>query len=138
VKQVRVRPRFSLKIWVLSLLVIVANLGGNYLLSVGVNGIQRESGMWLLRYFRQPALVAGVVLLIFWLLLRLALLSATDMSLVQPVTAGAAYVLTSLVGQFWLKEPVSAMHNFGLIILAGGVVLLGGAARMKPAQGPAP
>ena len=131
----RTQHHFPLKIWVLSLLVIVTNVGGNYLLSIGVHGIQHNSGAWLLPYFQQPALLVGVVLLILWLLFRLALLSATDMSFVLPVTAGAAYVLTSLVGQFWLKEPVSAMHNLGLSILAGGVVVLG-TGRMKPSKEP--
>jgi multidrug transporter EmrE-like cation transporter len=56
---------------------------------------------------------------------RLALLSATDMSLVLPATAGVGYVLTSLVGQFWLHETVSSTHNFGLAVIVAGVLLIG-------------
>jgi multidrug transporter EmrE-like cation transporter len=115
----------SFRVLVLSLLVIVTNVLGNYSLDLGVHSVENGTGAVWLRYFREPGLLIGVLLLIGWLLLRLALLSATDMSLVLPTTAGIAYVLASLVGQFWLHESVSRTHNIGLGVIAAGVVLIG-------------
>ena len=110
-------------------LVIVTNVLGNYSLDLGVHAVDNGIGAVWLRYFREPELLIGVVLLIGWMLLRLALLSATDMSLVLPATAGVAYVLTSMVGQFWLHETVSRTHNIGLGVIAAGVLLIGSTSR---------
>ena len=123
--QTRAGARNTARILILSALVIVTNVAGNAFLSIGVKAAERGAGVVWLRYFRQPPLALGVVLLISWLLLRLALLSAAEMSLVLPATAGAAYVLTSLVGQFWLSEQVSWVHNAGLVMIALGVLVLG-------------
>lgn len=117
------------RVLLLCLLVILTNVLGNYALDLGVKAVENGTGAVWLRYFREPWLLLGVALLIGWLLLRLALLSATEMSLVLPATAGVGYVLTSLAGQFWLHEPVSPMHNIGLAVIAGGVVLIGSTSR---------
>ncbi len=117
--------RLSVRVLLLCLLTILTNVLGNYSLDIGVKAVANGTGAVWLRYFREPGLFIGVALLIGWLLLRLALLSATEMSLVLPATAGVGYVLTSLVGQFWLNETVSPMHNFGLAVIAAGVVLIG-------------
>jgi len=117
--------RLSFRVLLLSMLAIVTNVLGNYSLDLGVKGVQNGTGEMWMRYFREPGMFIGVVLLISWLLLRLALLSATDMSLVLPASAGIGYVLTSLVGQYWLNETVTSMHNLGLAVIAAGVVLIG-------------
>jgi multidrug transporter EmrE-like cation transporter len=129
------RMRFPLRVLVLSVLVVITNVAGNYFLSIGVKAARHGPGFHWLWCFREPALYLGVTLLIFWLLLRLALLSATDMSIVLPVTAGFAYVLTSMAGQFWLKESVHWMHNAGLSMIAVGVVLVGISARTANPRG---
>jgi multidrug transporter EmrE-like cation transporter len=118
-----------MRVMVLSALVILTSVSGNYFLSVGMKGSSGEPG-WLgwVRVAAQPAILFGVALLISWMLLRLALLSATDMSLVLPLTAGIAYILTSLAGQFWLKETVTRSHNVGLALIAVGVILVGASA----------
>jgi undecaprenyl phosphate-alpha-L-ara4N flippase subunit ArnE len=123
------RARLSFRVLLLSLLAVLANVLGNYSLDLGVKGVAEGAGAVWLRYFREPGMWIGVALLIGWLLLRLALLSATDMSLVLPATAGVGYTLTSLVGQFWLHESVSATHNVGLAVIAAGVVLIGSTSR---------
>ncbi len=115
----------SPRVLLLSFLVIVTNVAGNAFLSLGVKALERDTGIQWLRYFRSPLLILGVILLISWLLLRLALLSAAEMSLVLPATAGIAYVLTSLVGQLWLGEHVSQVHNGGLVLISVGVFVLG-------------
>jgi multidrug transporter EmrE-like cation transporter len=123
---------FSLRVLLLSLLAVLANVAGNFLLSIGVKAAQEGPSAFLWNYFRQPTLFFGVGLLISWLLLRLALLSATDMSLVLPVTAGLGYILTSLVGEYGLKETVHSLHNVGLVMIALGVAMIGMSTRVKP------
>jgi len=109
--------------------VILTNVLGNYSLDLGVKAVDSGTGTVWLRYFKTPELFIGVALLIGWMLLRLALLSATEMSLVLPATAGVAYVLTSLIGQYWLNETVTPMHQIGLGVIAVGVVLIGSTAK---------
>jgi multidrug transporter EmrE-like cation transporter len=118
------RP-FPWRVVILSALVILTNLWGNFLLSLGMKDTDR---LWDAALLVEPQLVFGVLLLISWLLLRLALLSATEMSLVLPFTAAIGYILTSLVGQFLLRESVTAWHNMGLALIAVGAVLVGASA----------
>jgi multidrug transporter EmrE-like cation transporter len=122
---------FSLRVPLLGALVILSNLAGNFFLSLGM---KHASGSWDIGLALRPDLICGVVLLIAWLLLRLALLSATDMSLVLPLTAGFGYILTSLVGQFWLREAVSRWHNVGLALIALGAFLVGVSSAGKRTQ----
>ena len=49
----------------------------------------------------------GVSLLILWLLSRMALMSWADLSFVLPITS-IGYVLSALVGKFFLAENISA------------------------------
>ena len=120
-----------MRVLVLSALVILTSVSGNYFLSVGMKGSGQGIGVGLAM---EPAILFGVLLLISWMLLRLALLSATDMSLVLPLTAGVAYILTSLAGQFWLKETVTRSHNVGLALSAVGVILVGASGAREAAK----
>ena len=54
-----------------------------------------------------PWVALGVVLLILWLLSRMALLSWADLSYVLPVTS-VGYVLVALIGKLLLNEPITA------------------------------
>jgi multidrug transporter EmrE-like cation transporter len=115
----------NLKLLALSVLVILSNVMGNCLLNIGVKGGKLVSWASVLRLIVSPALVAGVLLLIAWMLLRMALLSASPMTVVLPLTAGIAYVLTGGIGRFWFAEKVPATYNYGLILIVLGVLLVG-------------
>ena len=74
----------NFKILALSILVILSNVLGNCLLNVGVKEGKLVSWASVLRLVASPTLVGGVLLLITWMLLRMALLSSSPMSVVLP------------------------------------------------------
>ena len=113
------------KILGLSILVILSNVMGNCLLNMGVKQGKLVSWASVLRVVVSPTLVAGVLLLIAWVLLRMALLSTGPMSVVLPLTAGIGYVLTGGIGQFWFAEKVPVTYDFGLLLIVAGVLLVG-------------
>lgn len=121
-----------------SALVVLANVAGNSLMSRGLKGGALEGTAGPLAYlsaFLNPWVMAGVVLLVFWMLARMALLSWADLSYVLPVTA-AGYVLTVLSGWLWLGERVSAVRWAGSLLIVLGVLLVGGTEPRTTAEGP--
>ncbi|MFL6350849.1 MAG: hypothetical protein ACJ74Z_03230 [Bryobacteraceae bacterium] len=117
------------KILALSILVILSNVVGNCFLNMGVKGGSLVSWASFFKLFVSPALVTGVVLLMAWMLLRMALLSATPMTVVLPLTAGVGYLLTGGIGQFWFAEKVPVTYDCGLLFIIAGVVLVGTSGR---------
>jgi multidrug transporter EmrE-like cation transporter len=115
----------SSKILSLSILVVLSNVMGNCLLNMGVKGGKLVSWASVLKLVASPTLVTGIVLLIAWMLLRMALLSTGPMSVVLPLTAGVGYVVTGGIGQFWFAEKVPITYDLGLILMAAGVLLVG-------------
>jgi multidrug transporter EmrE-like cation transporter len=115
----------TLKIFALSVLVVLSNVSGNCLLNIGVKEGKLVSWASVLRLVASPTLLAGILLLILWMLLRVALLSTSPMTLVLPLTAGAGYVLTGGIGQFWFREKVPLTYDYGLACIIAGVVLVG-------------
>jgi multidrug transporter EmrE-like cation transporter len=59
------------------------------------------------------------------MLLRVALLSTSPMTVVLPLTAGVGYVLTGGIGQFWFAEKVPVTYDYGLALIVAGVLLVG-------------
>ena len=85
---------------------------GNVLLSHGmrqVGKIVSASPLDYVRAFANPWAVLGVLVLIFWMIGDLALLSRADLSFVLPITA-SSYVLISIAGDFLLREQISSIH----------------------------
>jgi drug/metabolite transporter (DMT)-like permease len=100
-----------LKTWLFAAIVVLSNAFGNLFLDFGVHG----SFAWL---------VAGVLLLILWMLARMTLLSWADLSFVLPVTA-VGYVLSALFGWLFLNETVSTTRWIGTLFIFAGVALVG-------------
>jgi uncharacterized membrane protein len=91
--------------------VIVSNVAGNLLLSIGV------------KHDAIAFLIAGVAVLIFWTLSRMTLLSRADLSYVLPVTA-IGYVLNVLAGRIVLAEQVSTARWAGTMLIVAGSALV--------------
>ena len=109
----------------LTLLVIGGNVVGNVLLSYGmrqVGKIVSASPLDYVRAFANPWAVLGVVVLTFWMISDLALLSRADLSFVLPITA-SSYGLIAIAGHFLLGERISSIHWAGIVVITLGVVL---------------
>lgn len=119
--------RLRSKTWILTAIVILANVLGNSSLSWGM----KQHGAPLAFSPRQylaavlsPWVCLGIGLLILWLLSRMALLSWADLSYVLPVTA-LGYVLTALAGRLFLGEQVSPQRWMGTLLIVAGTILVG-------------
>jgi drug/metabolite transporter (DMT)-like permease len=64
------------------------------------------------------------VLLIVWMLSRMALLSWADLSYVLPLTA-TGYIITAAFGRFVLNEQISASLWSGTLLIVAGTALVG-------------
>ena len=71
-----------------------------------------------------PAVAAGIAMLIFALFTRMALLSVADLSFVLPVTA-VGYVLAAVLGKVFLHEEVTAIRWLAAFLIFAGVAVVG-------------
>jgi drug/metabolite transporter (DMT)-like permease len=116
---------------VLAAAVIALNTVGNAALRLGLSseaGVAAFSPVAYLVAFEKFWVILGVVLLIAWLILELALLSWADLTYVLPVTS-LSYAFIALIGAFGLHERVSAVHWCGIALILAGVTIAG---RTKP------
>ena len=108
-------------------IVVVSNAVGNYALSKGMHQVGQLVG-WApgpyLRAFADPWVIVGVVLLIAWLIFRLALLSWADLSYVITVTS-TSYIISALLGKFFLAEEVSPLRWAGIVLITVGAGFVG-------------
>lgn len=131
--------RLAAKTRVVAAIVVLSNVLGNSSLSRGLRGRALAAGAGPLDYLAalvNPWVLAGVALLILWLLARMALLSWADLSYVLPVTA-AGYVLTAVAGHFLLEERLSLARWAAAALIAAGVLLVGGTPP-RTVKGPKP
>jgi len=113
--------------WALTLVVIMTNVLGNLSLSRGMHQVGKivsASPLDYVRVFTNPWTVAGVCILVVWMIIDLALLSRADLSFVMPVTA-SAYVLIAIAGRFLLHDNISGVRWAGIVVLTLGAVLVG-------------
>jgi uncharacterized membrane protein len=117
----------DLKTKLLTLFVVATNVLGNVSLSWGMKHQNAELGLSPWSYIRlifSPWVLLGTMLLILWLLSRMTLFGWADLSYVLPVTA-MGYVLTALVGRYFLGEAISYQGWAGTILIVAGIVLVG-------------
>ncbi len=117
----------ALKTHVITVLVIVANVLGNFFMSLGLKRRGEVLGPSALEYIRvlfDPLVGLGVVLLIVWLLSRMALLSWADLSYVVPVTS-LGYGLNAVMGAALLGERMHWTRWSGTLLIVAGTALVG-------------
>ena len=71
-----------------------------------------------------PWVALGILLLVLWMLSRMALLSWADLSYVLPVTA-LGYVANALLGKWFLNEQISLERWLGTLLIVVGTSLVG-------------
>lgn len=119
--------RLRLKTWIVTAVVILANVLGNSSVSWGVKqhgtALAFSPRQYLATIF-SPWVCLGIGLLILWMLSRMALLSWADLSFVLPVTA-LGYVLTAVAGKLLLGEQISPQRWIGTLLIVAGTILVG-------------
>jgi uncharacterized membrane protein len=106
------------------ILVILSQPFGNLLLTLGMKHRVLASPLDYLSAVFSGYVAMGIVLLIVWLLSRMALLSWADLSYVLPLTA-VGYIVTALIGRFLLHETVSVARWWGTLLIVAGTSLVG-------------
>jgi transporter family protein len=112
---------------VFTLVVIMSNVIGNVVLSRGMHQVGKivsASPLDYVRAFANPWTIAGVGILVIWMLTDLALLSRADLSFVMPVTA-STYVLIAVVGHLLLHDHISGVRWMGIVVITMGAALVG-------------
>jgi uncharacterized membrane protein len=119
--------RLQWKTRLFAAIVILTNAFGNFFLTWGMKHRGQALTNSPLSYIKaifSPWVAAGIVLLILWLLTRMALLSWADLSYVLPVTA-FGYVASALMGHFFLGELITPGRWLGTLLIVAGVILVG-------------
>jgi uncharacterized membrane protein len=119
--------RVDLKTKLLTVFVVLTNVLGNFFLSWGMKHQSSELGLSPLAYIRlifSPWALLGTTLLILWLLSRMTLLGWADLSYVLPVTS-IGYVLTAVLGRFFLDEKITPQRWAGTLLIVIGIVFVG-------------
>jgi drug/metabolite transporter (DMT)-like permease len=109
---------------VFAIIVILSNAFGNFFLDRGMHGRVTTTPSEYVAVILTPWVMAGITLLILWLLSRMALLSWADLSYVLPVTS-LGYVASALIGYFWLNEHITPQRWAGTLLIVAGTVLVG-------------
>jgi uncharacterized membrane protein len=123
----RTSASLLLKTRVLTTIVVLTQVAGDYFLSYGlhqVGSLVGRSPLAFILALTNPWVALGVGLLILWLFSHMVLLSWADLSYVLPVTS-IGYVLVTVTGRFFLHETVSEMRWCGVFLIVIGVMLVG-------------
>jgi drug/metabolite transporter (DMT)-like permease len=113
------RPHHLIRTYAVVALFIALKAVGNLSLAWGM---KHSSHYW--EALLDPAVALGVVMLIFSVLTRMALLSMADLSFVLPVTA-IGYVLAAFLGKTFLHEIVTPQRWAGTVLIVIGAALVG-------------
>ncbi|MEO7142916.1 MAG: EamA family transporter [Bryobacteraceae bacterium] len=119
--------QIRLKTQAFTAVVILSNCLGNFSLAWGLKHLGAElrfSPLLFLKTLFSPWVLAGVLLLILWLLSRMALLSWADLTYVLPVTS-LGYVLSAMMGRWFLGEHVSWTRWSGTLLIVAGTAIVG-------------
>lgn len=106
---------------------ICFNATGDLSLAWGMRHTTEQVGLNPLAYIyamANPFVAAGIILLVLWLLTRMALLSRADLSFVVPVTS-VGYVLAAILGVLFLSEIVTPVHWVGTLLIFAGTTIVG-------------
>src|SRR5215831_13172423 len=116
--------RLRLKTWVCATVVVLSNVFGNFFMKRGMPAALATPLEYITVLF-QPWVALGVLLLVLWMISRMALLSWADLSYVLPVTS-IGYVLVALAGRVLLHEQISPKRWAGIALIVAGVPLVAG------------
>lgn len=111
------------------LLCVVLNTGAQLLLKIGTKTLGEISFSWGtlfplgLRLAQNPAIMVGLILYVLSVAVWLFVLSRVDVSYAYPLSS-LGYVLTALVGSWYLGEVLTPARWIGIMVILGGVYLV--------------
>jgi len=114
--------RLRIKTWICATVVVLANVFGNFFLKRGMPADLPTPLSYITALF-QPWAALGVILLVLWLMSRMAMLSWADLSYVLPVTS-VGYVLVALLGKVFLHEQIGVKRWSGILLIVAGVAVV--------------
>jgi len=110
------------KTWICATVVVLSNVFGNLFLKRGMPA-QLSTPLDYIAALFQPSVTLGVLLLILWMLSRMALMSWADLSFVLPITS-IGYVISAMMGRFFLDEHISPQRWAGTLLIMAGMALV--------------
>ena len=119
--------RLDFKTKLLTAVVVLANVLGNFSLSWGMKHQPVklvDSPLVYIQTIFSPWVLLGTSLLILWLLARMTLLSWADLSFVLPVTS-IGYVFTAFLGKYFFAEQITWQRWLGTLAIMLGMILVG-------------
>jgi uncharacterized membrane protein len=119
--------RIDFKTKLLTAVVVMANVLGNFSLSWGMKHQAAKLADSPLAYIQtifSPWVLLGTTLLILWFLARMTLLSWADLSFVLPVTS-IGYVFTAFLGKYFFAEQITWQRWLGTLAIMLGMILVG-------------
>ncbi len=120
-------PQHTAKTLLFLAIAVAGNSFGNLLLALGMNHMPDFAAVALPRYLlglvENAALLAGAALTAVYTLAQVSLFSWADLSYVIPCIA-SSYVLSTLLGEFVLGEPVRLVRWPGVALICFGVYLV--------------
>ena len=124
--------RLRLKTWICAAVVVASNVFGNFFMKRGMPE-RLDTPLDYITVLFRPWVSLGVLLLILWLLSRMALLSWADLSYVLPLTS-IGYVLVAIVGKVLLHEQIGGKRWAGIVLIMAGVALVSGGTAPQTAR----
>ena len=120
-------PKSQTKNRIFIAIVVLTNAAGNVLLAIGMKQMPDFDDASVMGYtaslFTNLWVLSGIALLIVWMVAQLSMFSWADLTYVLPVTA-TGYIVTAILGKFFLGETVSIMRWAGIVVISFGVVLV--------------
>jgi uncharacterized membrane protein len=118
-------PQLRWKTRAFAAFVILSNSFGNLFIALGMRqSSEVNSPLAFLSAIFNPFVLFGIVLLISWLLTRMAMLSWADLTYVLPVTA-FGYVVSAALGGIFLEEKITPVRWAGTLLIVTGTIIVG-------------
>jgi drug/metabolite transporter (DMT)-like permease len=136
VKQPVSQTRKTLRAYRLLVMVLLLRPFGNLSLAWGMRHFSQALAINPFIYLRamlNPYVALGIVMLAGALLTRMALLSLADLSFVLPLTA-TGYILSTLLGKFFLREDVSTGRWLGTLLIFAGTAIVASTSQRTTAR----
>lgn len=99
---------------------IVAGALGNILIKIGSRGLSDHP----LAILSSPISLIGIVVLIASFPFYSQVLQKLPLSTAFPLVTSSSFILAALVSYFFLKEPLTAMNFFGMLLVIAGLFLV--------------